>query len=421
MFFSAVLAIPTLNPVAFNLDGMVEAQMRIKKERINATVETFTGGGILKTSQILDVDRGGEARLQFQPDALKPFVEVYYYKVGSGSSLACAYRPESGQYTQSGGQETNLPALVKSATPVVDDFIVGLLIPEGMAALRDRLDPTMKGWQYSVKSGLITLSLKKNNTSSVVVLNQSTLRPVKLNFANPGSAILWNFSYAPYKTIKPPSKERNAYLVAQFDALLASASTNSGAAKSGLEALYSCYDQPNSLGYTVTNDNETTKVFFSKAYVYQSDTLADWKFDGSTLTLYNKATNKLYQGKATQEEVIAAVASTGSRIETGLRSLIIGRNPYRLMLNSFSKVSSKGKTTASEPAEILFASSPFADMKITVAQKDGFVLKIESTPKTQSGEKLPTSISSFKRSAGENTKVSSPASATQGNLSELLR
>jgi len=395
--------------------------MRIKQERINATVETYTGAGILKTTQILDVDRNHEARLEFKPDVLKPYVEIYYYRINSGVSLANAYRPESGQYTQSEGQEKTLPALVKSATPAVDDFIVGLLIPEGMAALRDRLEPDMKGWQLTKKNGLVTLSLKKNKVSSVVVLNQSTLRPSRMSFANPGSSIQWNFTYGPIKAIKSPSQEKGAYLVAQFDALLASASTNSGAAKSGLDSLYERYDQPSSLGYIVTTDKETTRVFYGQGFAFQSDALAEWKYDGKTLTLLNKSTGKLYSGPATKEDVIKAVAATGSRLETGLRSLILGRNPYRLMLNSFVEVSSKGKSGGAEPTEILFADSPFADLKITFAQRDGFVLKVESTPKTSNGEKLPTSVSTYKRMTGENTKVSSPASASKGNLSELLR
>lgn len=419
MLISALIALPSLNPIAFNLDGMVEAQARIQRERITATADTYSQAGHIVTTQILDIDRGREARIQFQPDTLKPYVEVFYYKIDKSGSIANAYRPESGQYTQTKSQEQNLAVFVKAATPTVDDFLVSLLIKDGLDAFVDRLNPNMPGWQIIAKNDTVILILKKNGTNSKVVLNQSNLRPIRMDFSNPGNALSWKFSYAPLKSIAPPSSVSGAFLVSQFDAMLGKATTASQSAKSGLDKLFSRYDSPKSLGYTVTTDGESTDIFYCHEYAYQSDALVEWKYDGSLLTLYNKSTKRLHQGPATREQLIAAVAATGSRIETGLRNLIVGRNPYRLIMNNFTSVASKGQTTQGEPAEILFADSPFADMKFTVAKKDGFVLKVESTPKTNSGEKLPTSVSTYKRSTGAKASVFAPASATKGTISEL--
>ncbi|MFM9873974.1 MAG: hypothetical protein ACKVQS_10980 [Fimbriimonadaceae bacterium] len=420
MVIATLLAIPGFNPVAFHFDGMVEAQAHVKQERIKATVQTFAQQGTINSTQIIDVIRGKEAKIQSEPNNIQNFLEIKYYKVTPSGSMTSTYRPVSGQFTQSHGDETSLAQVVKNANSTIDDFVVSLLIPQGMSVMRDQLKSNTKGWTYSPKSGRVILALKTKDALTEITLDQKSLRPSKMKFVNQGAALIWTFQYEPMKPIKWPKSEPRAFLVSQFDPMLGKANTKTASAKTGLEHLFERYDAPESIGYTVTVGKETTEVYYSQSSAYQSDSFAEWEYDGYTLTLLNKANGKVYAGKASREDVIAAVASTGSRIETGLRSLIIGRNPYRLMLNSFSDVSHKGAAKASEPAELLFADSPFADLQLTIAKKDGFVLKIESTPKTQRGQKLPTSISVYKRLTGAKTKVSAPASAQKGNLSELI-
>ena len=420
MLYALLSATPLLKPVPFVIEGMVEAQARASKERIEATSRVVASDGAMDFSYVIDVIRNREAQILVKETPLKR-EEIYYYKNNDGSAVAYAYHPHSGQYTQSEGGEQAFGAFIKAATPDLDDFLIGLIVPTGLAETSKRIDIYNPAWKMETKNGLITMTYQIAKASSKIVVNQKDLRLRKAAFENGAGGIIWDVKYSPIKTITPPSKVAGAYQVAQFDELLGNPAGTSAAAKSTLQKVMGRYEQPDSIAYIATTDNETTTVSYSKSYAYQSDNFATWSYDGKTLSLLNKTNKKFYSGPASRQDVIKAVAATGSRVEINLRSFMIGRNPYRLLLNDFSSIDAGKSTTQSgESADILKAKLVFADITMTVAKKDGFVLKVESTPIASDGSKLPKSISIYKRIEGGNLRVSPPSGAAKNSLSELL-
>lgn len=419
MLTATLLGLSSITPLSFLLDSSSNAQSRLLSERITAKSIIYSTTGTLETSYLIDVKRDQSARIQLPPATNKPYPEHYFFDVKSSPALAFAYQPNSGQYTRSEGRQIPLPEFIAAANPQFDEFLTAFLTKDGIKSVISRLDLASNNWRISRTSTAISLKYTAKEATTEVKLNPKSKRIVEFNSGNAAGAISWKFTYGTYSPYSLPPKVKDAYEVSQFDDLIGKAQTANSVTDSSLKKLFAAYEPNQSIAYTTTTKSETVRVYFSPKLVAQSDNLTTWTYDGKTVQILDKATNRYYEGPATRDTLLDAVAQIGSRVEVNLRSLIIGRNPMRLLLNDYSTAKTTSKITSPERAEVISAESLFADLKLTVSQRDGFLLKIESTPIGMRGDRLPTTTTTFKRESGQFIKLTRPNSAQVRSITEL--
>ncbi|MBS1711601.1 MAG: hypothetical protein JSS71_07755 [Armatimonadetes bacterium] len=417
MLVSFLAALPGFKPAPFLLEGMVEAQAKVSKETIDARATMIATKSAADNHFVIQVVRGREARIDFKLTMSNSQEESYYYRVTDSGTVANAYRPVLKQYTESRGNERDLESLVKAATPQLDEFVVSLLTPMGLRAVLAKQDLESPLWTVSGAGANVQIEYKQKDGSAKFVVDRKSLRLQKLAFSNNLGGVVWDFKYSPLTSVKPVSKEPGAYLVAQFDDRLSKMQVTSGAATAAIDTMFRRYDPPNSLAYELTTGREKVTAAFSNSYAYQSDAKVEWGYNGKTLTLRNKVSSLTYFGPATKEDVLAAVAACGSRVDPYLRGLMEGRNPMRRLFSESTGIATKPVANAAEPSVVATAKSPYADLTVTFAKKDGFVLKIESQPVAR-GMAAPKTVTTFKRINGTGLRLDPPSQARP--LSELL-
>lgn len=409
MITATLLLIPSLSNATFILNGITNSQTKIQRERITATSTATNSTGQAITKYIIDVDRNKLAQIEMPPAQSRLFPEIYYYNPSGSNPVAYAYQPESKQYTRSAGKNADLDKFVADATPQVDPILHSFLTEKGFRPLIDKLNQDPKAWRISRKPGQITLEYEWNELVSQFKIDSRTYRVKSFVAGNPTGSIQWDFVYGTYKKPTPPPEIAQTYQVVQFDGMVGHAATPDKQSGNTLQTLYARYEPSQTIAYQSTSDKEKVSVYYSPKRIAQSDSIADWEYESGTLLIFDKASKRYFEGPASSREVIMAVAKTGSRVEVNLRSLLIGRNPFRLMLNDFADVKNAGRASETEPAELITADSPLASMKLSVAKSDGFVLRIIATPKGQNGATLPPSIITFKRQTGQSIKINRPA------------
>lgn len=419
MIISASIASLVFRPVPFLFDGMDENQAHIKAERILATSEVFTPNGALKTEYILDVLRPNQWKLTVKANPAFTFEEVYYYDLGKEEGVCVIYRPKTGQYIQSTAQASNLTELVNKTTPKIDEFLIILATQNGFDTLRERLDISNTKWTATTKNGRTSLKYKQDDGTTEIEFPKSSLRPANFTFVNLSGVIKWHIKYENGIKLQSPASIKGSYEVVQFDDMLGRGKTTSPEAENALNSLFANYDKPKYLGYVSNSTAGKVSVIYTPNLVYQSDDLATWTYNGRDLKLYDKKMKTTYSGTATGVELIDYVARTGSRIEANLRSLILGRNPYRLLLNDYTTISTSSGTGASESADWIRAKTSVFELNIAVAKKDGFVLKVESQPKTVRGESLPKTVTTYSRKTGAIPNEIAPKGTKQAPVSKM--
>jgi len=418
MIIAASLASLAFRPVQFLFDGLDQKQENTVSERILATSEVYTPSGFLKTDYILEVERPNRWKLTVKQNSAIAHEEVYYYDLGKQEGVCVIYRPKSQQYIQSTAEATNLTEFIGKVTPNIDEFLIVLATEHGLDTLRERLDIANNKWTVSSEKGLTKLKYKQNDGTTEINFPPRSLRPSNFTFVNMSGVIKWNLKYEKVSQIVNPAAQEGSYEVAQFDEMLGKGKSTSAQAEKTLNLLFSRYDKPKALAYTSVSGPEKVTVYFTPRLAYQSDDKATWTYDGRELKLYNRKLKTTYSGVASVAELTDHVARTGSRIEQNLRSLLIGRNPYRLMLNDYSTISATSGAGATESAKWIESKTSMFDMKFAVAN-DGFVLRIESQPKTVHGEKLPITVTSFARKTGAIPKEIAPAGTKVKPITEM--
>jgi len=419
MIISASIASLLFRPVPFLFDGMDENQANTKVERILATSEVFTTNGSLKTDYILDVERPNRWKLTVKQNPAFAFEEVYYYDLGKEDGVCVIYRPKTKQFIQSTAPASNLTQFINTVTPKIDEFLIILATQNGFDTLREKLDISNKKWTAITKNGQTSLKYKQDDGTTEIEFPKSSLRPADFTFVNMSGVIKWHLKYEHGANMQNPAGLEGSYEVVQFDDMLGKGKATSPAAEKTLNTLFAHYDKPKALGYIATSGQEKVTVQYTPQMVYQSDEFATWQYDGRELKLYNKKLKTSYVGTATGAELIDYVARTGSRIEVLLRSLILGRNPYRLLLNDYTTVSTSSGTGASESANWIVGKTSMFELKFAVAKRDGFVLKVESQPKTVHGDTLPKTVTTYARKTGAIPKEIAPTGTKQVPISQM--
>lgn len=420
MLLSTAFFAYRFDPVSYYFDEFVRNQVRVRTERIVASSQVYAETGNSLGKYIIDIERPNRMQIVVEPVSLGMIPERYYYSSKESVPTALIYRPMNGQYVKSTVPGTDLPNLIKQATPGIDELLSGLATGNGWQAFFEKLGGEgARDWK-AVRSGNQTKLVLKNQAAQFeITFANSLIRPTSMQFGNQKGLIKWTFSYLPAKAFASPANEKNAYEVTQFDAMIGTAAASSSTAKQTLDRLLNRYESNKPVAYTAITGSEKVEVIYTRAKIYQSDRFAEWTYDGKRLTLYDKGAKKLYDGAATSSQMVEAISKTGSRVEVNLRSLMLSRNPFRLLLNDGDRVESTNGSGLAEKADWIMSRNPAYDIKIAVAKSDGFVLRIESKPKMD-GKVVDSTITTFARKNGPIPSRIGPSSLKARPVSDLL-
>ncbi len=420
MLLGALFYGPVFSPVDYFFQEFINNQIRVKSERIVASSQVYAETGNSVGKYVIDIERPRRMQIFVEPVSLGMVPERYYYSVAESTPSALIYRPMSGQYVKSTIPGVKLPDLVKQATPNIDELLSGLASGDGWKPFLTKLHKDGgTNWKWKKIGKETQLSLKTSTAQFDIRFSGAEIRPTSMQFGNVNGLIKWTFDYQPAKGFKNPAAEKNAYEVAQFDAMLGTAKAASQTAQGTLDRMLARYDGAQPVAYVSKTGSDQVRVVYSRSGIYQSDKYAEWIYDGRRLRLYDKTTKRLYDGAATSAEMVEAVAKSGSRVEVNLRSLMQGRNPFRLLLNDSDQVQSAKGQSLAERADWIQSKNPAYDLKIAVARTDGFVLCIESSPKMD-GKVVSTTVTQFERVKGSIPNRIGPSGLKGRPVTELL-
>lgn len=397
MLFSLALNLAQGDPIAFYMQAAAIAQSKVATEHMVAKAVTMVPDGKVAVTYDMDINRAGSCSMTVtDPRNPLPPTRLHFLFGKLGASLT-VYREDLKQFELKEAKKGDFTAVSQETNPELDAFVRMLVEQYGLNAWFDNL-PDKNKFTAKFEGDKLRLELKTPNQGVVLFVRKGDSRLTRMMLANAAGAIDWTFQLSPYKSIPHPAKLNGAYQVAKFDDMLGEAKAKTPAAAKLLKKVYAYYEPGRKLAYRVTEGGASTDVFYSPDAMAQSDAVASWVFESGSARILVKKENTVYQGKAGRGRLVEAVSKAGSRFETLLRSLVIGRNPMRLLLNDECLVSEKGSGTAgSDSCTILGVTSAVADYTVTVSKADGFVYRIASRPKDARGNVLLETTQEFTR------------------------
>ena len=397
MLISLALTLAKQDPVSYYLLASGLAHYRVPREHMVAKAVTMVPEGKVAVTYDLDIDRSGSCSMSVtDPRNPLPPTRLHFLFADKGASMA-VYRQDLKQFELTEAKRGDFTAVSQETNPEMDVFVRMLVEREGLTAWYENL-PAKNKMTTAWEGGKLRIELKSPNQGVVLFLRKGDGRLTRMMLANAAGAIDWTFSFSPYKGTKHPSKEAGAYQVAKFDEMIGEAKAKTPAVAALLKKSYAFYEPGKIFAYRLTESGSVTDVFYSPATFYQKDSTAEWLYDKGKTSLLVAKEGTVYTGSAGRGRLVEAVSKSGTRLETMLRSLIVGRNPMRLLLNDGCTVSEKGAgAVGSDPCKILLCTSQVADFTLTVSQRDGFVYRIASRPKDARGNVLVETVSEFAR------------------------
>lgn len=398
MIIAATVLATSFQTVDFFLEAIVQAQSAVRKEHITATALTFADGRAAQAVYNLDIDRLASVHMTVQniPETARP--QIFFYRFGQRNASAVVVDTGLQQYTRSLVPEArSFGPLAAKATPQLDEFVMLLGEPQGLQAFLTKIPPPDQ-WTWSREKNQIVLSHRSQELTAAIAFPPRNPRPTRIAFQNKSGTIEWKFRYAPFKNLPDPSKKSGVFEVASFDPNLAAPKPQSQSARALLDRALARNEPAVQIAYQTKEAGQQVTVRYSPTRVYQKDSVAEWTYDGRQLRIFVPRTNTLYVGEATHAQLIDAVANAGTRVETNLRSLIAGKNPFRAILAGATTVNDNQRAKLFKPKgetpRYLTARVPAAEITLVVSPRDGFVLGVESAIYDQYGR--PTGITTLK-------------------------
>lgn len=417
MILSAIVATSGQFQVHNFVAAMSLSQDKVVKESVFATAHMATSVGQLVIDYDMDVNRDGTCSIQVKdPRVIGPQVRSFY-RFGPSVGTCSNYRADLKQIVTYEGKPGSMAEVAKAVDPQFDMFVAMLVEREGLAAWFAEL-PVKGTWNWYDKGADIKLQLKQNDMLVEFVLRKADSRLTRMTAGRPDGAINWSLKYAKFRNLPDPVAIKGTYRVANFDTEQLTAKADKAAAKH-LQRAYKYYDPGRSFAFTRIEGDTRTKVSYTPQAVRQEGDGVSWSLTQGELVV--SAKSGTYSGPASPGRTVDAVAGAGSRVEPFLRSLVIGRNPVRFMLNDAYQVTVGGSgAVGSDTCTILKATSQYADLMVTCSDKDGFIYMIVARTKDQSGRVLADETSEFERLPGfPPTKVSTKGIKTK-NIDALV-
>lgn len=299
------------------------------------------------------------------------------FEIVAAANTVYEYDRSLNQYTE---RSTNVApdASVRSAANNLDPVVAAQLTPASFEAWIKGFQVGPQ-WSVTAQGGLLVLSAGDSDGLTKLSLDSKTHKLRAAESRSHGYGTVHTLSYRdPSPVTFSPAK--GALKVKTLNPDLALPAFASAEAKAACLKVFSFYDHPRALAYSVGSGEESFKVWVFQGRVKQSDSKADWAIAGKEFTLIDKQNKTVMRGTLDMPKAIDTINSTGTRIEPLLKLVLKGVNPYRFYLGQGSIVKVVGRATVNGAScTLLEARSASSTLSLAVRSNDGFVLSLTST------------------------------------------
>lgn len=301
------------------------------------------------------------------------------------TSRVVEYDPSLLQYTSTPRKSGQTPgSILAELDKGLDDLILAFTTEKGFSVW---LAPILqnKPWTVGRRGSNAVLTFARKERRIVVQADSTTGRLTKIDITTGPQTLSWTLTYArdaqrlafapPPGSIEVPIFDRESKPPKYADAK----------SKAVANRLFAAYSDLSSLGYYVYRDKDRTTVKLRGKFARQDDAIAEWTYDGRTLIVHVKKTDKWYRGELGFPDVVDSVGGLGTRVDPTLRLLMTGFNPYRRRLGDGAMLKVVGSMKISgQPVTMLEASSDNALITLFIRDSDGLVVSSSTRAKETS-------------------------------------
>ncbi len=307
------------------------------------------------------------------------------------------------------------------AQPSLDDFFYTLIDPDTQKKFFESLK---KVGPWEIRRGAATELIYRKKTDAIVVsIDPATNEWVGLRLVGSGNESIWTMKWsAPASDLAfhPPT---NSFQVAKIDPLLTDPIILDASLRPMIGKMIALFEHPSSLAFQIQGNGEKLSIWVKNGSLRQKDEKADWVAGGKTLALYQPKTNAIYIGKASNNDVIEAVANVGTRVDPLARGFLKGTNPLRELLSGMTLKKSGKATIHGASCTLIAARLGTAGLDLIIRDSDSFPVSVATTYVEAKGATTAVGVRELTRiavPAGGELRPDAPANTRREALHGII-
>lgn len=265
---------------------------------------------------------------------------------------------------------------VRNAGAGIDGMIVSFAdiraFEETITAIRQAT------WQFkSGTSGVVAFGKGANGNLTVTRMPNGRLSGLEIQSGS--SLVKWRFTYGgppgDLKTNLPKGAQRASQAVAENGP----PKYADQAARQLTEKAIHAYDLINQIGYSVTDSEGVTRVWYDNDYVRQAGPSLDIAYQPGKFAVLDREAQRVYSGDVRFAKAQVALDEARIRWDPMLRDLLLERNPVRTMLSPKLKARSAGTLSIGGKAcGLVKYEGPRIRLTILIRKSDGLIMRTTS-------------------------------------------
>jgi hypothetical protein len=295
------------------------------------TCDSRVSGKVTHTEYDLAVQRPYRLKLRIREKGTTPSDRIYFI---AGDKLE-AYEPSTNEYLVRKVSGATLDKKLESGIGTIDPLALLSTDPSVAQAYFQQFSPPT-GWTLNHVGKTLVLSRNVSFGGKAGLINMSfhdnTMQPIYISFAQSrGGHVDWHYSDGLTPQSVSFSHPASAKKVDAFHIRPAQPHYQSAAAGKVVRASLAAYERLRSLNFTVAAEGDVSHITWSGRQARQDSGRLIWAYDGSVLSVLDKANRKLYRGTTHGGRINDYLGRLGGRIDPTLRVLMSGRNPLELL------------------------------------------------------------------------------------------
>lgn len=266
---------------------------------------------------------------------------------------------------------------VRNAGAGIDGMIVSFAdfqaFEETIGAIRQAT------WQFkSGTSGVVGFGKGANGNLTVTRMPKGWLSGIEIQSGS--SIVKWRFTYGgppgDLKTNLPKGAQRASEAAVAENGPPKYADQ---AARQLTEKAIHAYDLINQIGYSVTDSEGVTRIWYDNDYVRQTGPSLDIAYQPGKFAVLDRENQRFYSGDVRFAKAQIALDEARIRWDPMLRDLLLERNPVRTMLSPKLKGRSAGTLSiGGKTCGLVKYEGPRIRITILIRKSDGLVMRTTS-------------------------------------------
>jgi|GEM_PF-1404706 len=253
-------------------------------------------------------------------------------------------------------------------------------------------------WNVTQGAGITTLFRKVGKSDTTIRFDGKSMLLKDLTVKIPKSNLKWSFQFstASKTDLSIPT---DAIQVSSFTVQSVPPRFKSALAKQVVDKMVYAYRTLNA-GVIEVEDSENpdrnAKLTIGGRWLREDRKSFSWAYNGKTLTVYDRRTNKVYQGEAARPIIAEYVVKVGCEVDPIIRRLLQKRAPFSDLLSPKALVSHKGIIgSGNTSSDIIQVSEVNPQASIFVRQDNHLVDSIELEAVDRNGRVISRSNEMF--------------------------